>query len=522
MIKKSILAILAALFLLSNAANVHAQKLYLITGGDIQDAIIGKAAREDIKRFAGLFSLFKPDVQIVYYNQTQLWTGPDIYYSNNMKEAVLTAIQRCPAKPSDKIVFYWSGHGAYDRYGHYLFMPKGRGPRVMYRSEIMNALKRKGASLTVLITDSCHVYYETPVTAPACAPEPVIEEKCDEGIPPLFRSLFFNCRGEVNINSSRPGEKSYCTYNGSIFTSNFVRFASNNRDNNMGWNSFLKGVQQSIREDDDSRYIKEDQNFKVDQNICVWGYLPLLYSFPQTPCKIVKYEKKDDERSPFLPIFHPLYHPKKGDRIIAVNDTTIENAAHFNQIIRDAGIYIMLTLIDHQTGETINMATVLNPPGPNTRLGINIQDDPDGGVRVTGVLSGMPGERCYIMSSLYYLDDNDFWGYSAAMQSSEFYPEYGDRIISVNDTEIRDEAHFRQVIRDADTKVRLTVIDHRTAKKVNITTNLNPRGLTTRLGIYIQSDNLGGVMVTGVVPGSPGEKCYILNNDSDNPVRSDE
>ena len=123
MIKKSFFVLFAALFLLFNAAIAHAQKIYLFTGGDIHDPAIGKAAREDIQKFADLFSLFKPDKQIVYYNQTQLWTGPDIYYSNNVKEAILTAIRNCPAKPSDKIVFYWSGHGAYDQKGHFLFMP---------------------------------------------------------------------------------------------------------------------------------------------------------------------------------------------------------------------------------------------------------------------------------------------------------------------------------------------------------------------------------------------------------------
>ena len=523
MTKKSFFVLFAALFLLFNSAIAHAQKVYLLTGGDIHDSKIGVAVVEDIRKFASLFFLFEPDKQVVYYNQTQLWTGPDIFFSSNYKEAILTAIRKCPATSSDKIVFYWSGHGAYDQKGHYLFMPrpnKGVPRQVMYRSEIMNALKEKGASLTVLITDSCHIFHETLKSAPAFDGT----EKF-EGIPPLFRSLFFDCKGVVNINSSGLGEKSYCTPNGSIFTNNFVTYAYDNLNKYWDWKGFLNEVQKTVRED---RYyfFYDDKVRIINQNICVWGYLPALSKFSSSPWKILKSKEPFYEQFQFEPIFEPLYLPQKGDRIISVNDTKIRNSAHFNQVIRDIDTYATFTLIDHQTGKTMNLAMNLNPPGSNTRLGINIQDDPNGGVKVTGVKSGMPGEKCYIIMDKSILEDEfedpksvldaEFEDLECedSAQSSYIRPVYGDRIISVNNITILNEAHFRQIIRDSGDRITFTLIDRQTGKTMNLTANLNPPGLTTRLGIYVQNDSRGGVMVTGVKSGTPGEKCRMQTNSS--------
>ena len=231
---------------------------------------------------------------------------------------------------------------------------------------------------------------------------------------------------------------------------------------------------------------------------------------PGERCYILMDKPIDDEFKDleFRGSTQPSYiRPEYGDRIIAVNNIKIRDAAHYSQIIRGADTRITFTLIDRRTGKAMNLMADLNPPGSNTRLGIYIHSDARGGVMVTGVIAGSPGEKC-----LKLKDDNIPIGVRDSSSSSYICPEYGDRIISVNNITIRDAAHYSQVIRDADTRITFTLIDRRTGKTMNLMADLNPPGSNTRLGIYIQSAARGGVMVTGVIPGSPGEKCLKLNN----------
>lgn len=93
-----------------------------------------------------------------------------------------------------------------------------------------------------------------------------------------------------------------------------------------------------------------------------------------------------------------------------------------------------------------------------------------------------------------------------------YHPGYGDRITFVNNNEIRDEDHFRQVIRDSKSRVILNVIDHRTGKHYYLMTDLAPQGSNTRLGIYVEDSSHGGVVVTGVMSDTPGDKCRYLDN----------
>ena len=143
-----------------------------------------------------------------------------------------------------------------------------------------------------------------------------------------------------------------------------------------------------------------------------------------------------------------------------------------------------------------------------TRLGIYVQNDSRGGVMVTGVKSGTPGEKCRMQTNSSNasndINNNEQW--SAPI----YYLVKGDRIIYVNNIRIQNETHYRQVIRDADTQVTLTVIDYKTGRTCKLKTDLLPPGSTIRLGIYVQNDSRGGVMVTGVKSGTPGTKCRML------------
>ncbi len=404
MFNKRLLAVLlAGAFLFCNAIIVHAQVIYLFLDGAIQDPQIGRAVSHDLRNILLFLGESTPKNQLVIYNFGNSWKGPDVNSTSDTKNAILTAIQNCPAKSTDTIVFYWSGHGAYDKSGHYIFLPKGGKDRIMYRSEILSALQKKGASLTVLITDSCNVFHDySGHGAVVGAPLPEIDHAT-----PLISSLFLNCKGVVNINSSSPGEKSYCSsLAGSVFTINLYNSKFFNENKSMTWSSFLDDVQERMKED--------GSNQKID----ISGRLPSSTLSRESnnirPKNVFSNQSEhknkyslgkgyDDE--PSLPKGQwsdPKYYPENGDRIISVNDIPIRDEAHFRQVIKNADTQVMLTLIEHRKGKPYKMITNLNPPGSITRLGIYIQSDSRGGVRVTGVVPGTPGTRCR-----YLIDDDN-------------------------------------------------------------------------------------------------------------------
>jgi len=47
----------------------------------------------------------------------------------------------------DALVFYWSGHGAFDREGHFLHLPKGGN---LYRSTLLGAMKKKQPAMAAV------------------------------------------------------------------------------------------------------------------------------------------------------------------------------------------------------------------------------------------------------------------------------------------------------------------------------------------------------------------------------------
>ncbi|MBQ6614942.1 MAG: caspase family protein [Thermoguttaceae bacterium] len=454
--------------------NPH-QKVYVFCEGDYNDSKIGRAVEVSTNDIHSLFKWNLPEQQIVIYNDSNEWTGPDFRTSgDNVADDIMTAIRNCPAGPSDTIVFYWFCHGSFDERGHVLWLSANRKIS-MYRSKLRNALLAKNARLTVLMTEACHSYYPMPIQSlPAAA-------KVVHNVPPLFNTLFFNNSGLVDFNTSSPGQTSWCHTNlGGFFTHFFCDYIWVHLDNAISWKTLLDNVQSDVLNYPDYR-TPNNKMFRHTHHYYYW-------SLPGCDDRIVNQKWSE-----------PNYHPRNGDRITYVNNNEIQDEDHFRQVIRDSDrSRVVLNIVDRKTGKTYYMMTDLEPQGSTSRLGIYVEDAPQGGVTVTGVMSGTPGERCR------FLDNGDcLIGYS----EPKYYPENEDRIIAVNNTEIWDEDHFRQVIRDSETRVILTVIDHESGDRYYLMTSLNPKGSTSRLGIYVEDSPEGGVSVTGFMSGSPGARC---------------
>ena len=258
---------------------IHAQKFYLFTGGDVRDKVLGSAIEESFSSIRDCIEWSLPPKYLARYNDPNSgWNGPEVNHSQNTRRDILTAINRCPAGPNDTIFFYWCGHGAYNVQNgekkHYLLMPRGGGKVGMYRSEILGALKRKHPRLVVLITDSCNSFQK--LEEPVCEPcEPACEplgEPEEPKITPLFLSLFFQCRGTVDVNSSDWNQKAAILEGGqSIFS---LKLLDNlNALDPATWEVFLQRVNEDMNYHIEAlEELGEDQEIeKTIQSIRIWS-----------------------------------------------------------------------------------------------------------------------------------------------------------------------------------------------------------------------------------------------------------
>ncbi len=154
------------------------------------------------------------------------WTGVNLYENNainslytspnNLNRArfssqydpfdgLLKALSVCPATSNDALVVFWSGHGEYVGDEHYLVAANGKK---IARKKVLQAMKARGARLTVLLTDCCASEYDPSnnlaLNLGSFEVAPVTAETT-----PLFDELFLRYRGVVDVNSSSKGQKAF-------------------------------------------------------------------------------------------------------------------------------------------------------------------------------------------------------------------------------------------------------------------------------------------------------------------------
>jgi hypothetical protein len=115
---------------------------------------------------------------------------------------LLQAIGNRDIASNDALLVYYCGHGAFYGDQHALELPSGDRLR---RSELLDAMKRKGARLSVLLTDSCANELEGPLAKPYMMPDmnpPYLARN-------VCRYLFFRGEGVVDINSASRGQTAF-------------------------------------------------------------------------------------------------------------------------------------------------------------------------------------------------------------------------------------------------------------------------------------------------------------------------
>ena len=237
---------LFVLILALSPASRHAEaaRVHLIAVGDTLDKKIGDEVNEDIQHLTGFLvrsgrkSLLPPKMLI----------GPEC----NPK-AIAKALDQIDIQPNDAIVFYYTGHGAYDATnGQFMEIPRLGENRYVSRTAIRDKLKglvdARQIRLAVLMTDMCNL--QKIINVP---PWPMPGVGAAAGIPaddddPIFKALFVESVGFVDVTSASANEGAaiypkFVSVNnqmadGSIFSTVVTDFMAANYNQRFSWRYF--------------------------------------------------------------------------------------------------------------------------------------------------------------------------------------------------------------------------------------------------------------------------------------------
>lgn len=203
----------AIFFLLSVSAS--AQTIHLILAADLrggdQAPDSGVSWRQGIACDAeNIKSVFLAQVPFRNFRLTEI-NGEEV-----TPESILESVKSLEVEPDDTLVFYYSGHAAYDDRrdtGHYFqLMTRSGEPTALARTEVLRALGAKKARLNVLLTDCCNVFADLPQRTTSISRS----ANRPAEFSPLMRRLFLAPAGTVDITSSGIGELSFVDSPGKI------------------------------------------------------------------------------------------------------------------------------------------------------------------------------------------------------------------------------------------------------------------------------------------------------------------
>jgi hypothetical protein len=185
----------------------QAGKIVVLLIGATDDGKVGPAVEDALM---GIENALAENTQAMHLAQEPVQvTGADVTQAK-----ILAAIGKLAVKPGDTLLCYLNCHGGFDPKvrdysdGHHFNMADGR---VLLRADLRQALEKKGAKLTCLITDACNVY------SPLALPEALPYTEAPRNL--RFESLFLRPAGFVDITSSKQGQYSFTGIFGPTFES---------------------------------------------------------------------------------------------------------------------------------------------------------------------------------------------------------------------------------------------------------------------------------------------------------------
>jgi len=375
-------------------------------------------------------------------------------------DAILAAIRSIPSDSGDTILFFYSGHGAYDdRDGHYFSFsgPDGHLPR----SRVLQAIQRKRPRLGILISDCCYSFLK----APAAEMAPYVQRPA--ATTPLFMALLFESRGIVDITSSEKGQSSFVhdkPEDGSLFAAALWQFLDQNRSRSLPWKHVFEQVRDKAAREFREMY-PQGVNGQFAQTAWAFSLAPPPErppsGQPQTPSGGTRFgvtaveNRGDGVRVTRVRSDYPgtrcevissgqILRLEPGDVILSVNGRPLRNLRDYWNLVKASPSIMEFTVRDRSDGQVLHLKTSLDTP-KGTRFGITAVENGGDGVRVTVVRSGYPGSR------------------GTRIQTGEtFSIEVGDVLLSINGQDLHNTRDFVSAVGTSPREMRYTVRDRRT------------------------------------------------------------
>jgi hypothetical protein len=153
-------------------------------------------------------------------------------------EKILDHYARLQTGPDECLFFYYTGHGGTEKKrGHALIMGARGRERLLFRSDLLKALKAKNAGLVVCLTDCCSTVFELP------NPVRITVAGSTQRLHPVMEALFFRSRGVVDITAAEYDTGALCDNElGSFMTAAFKKVVlaePRGKDGLLTWQEFF-------------------------------------------------------------------------------------------------------------------------------------------------------------------------------------------------------------------------------------------------------------------------------------------
>ena len=160
-----------------------ATRLHVLLVGDTADPEIGGSVSVDLRTMRAAVEVGVPEARRTLTTLSGAEVTPD---------GILARVRALEVLPTDALLLYYAGHGAWAEAGPYLRMAGGK---ILDRAALVTALRAKGPRLVVLLTDCCSTYVGKTALYAMPLPDPSV-----------WRDLFFRHRGLVDVTAARRGQ----------------------------------------------------------------------------------------------------------------------------------------------------------------------------------------------------------------------------------------------------------------------------------------------------------------------------
>ncbi len=530
--RNTVLTTIALLLAITQTAHAG-RKLHVIVAADANDPTIGRYCDTDARAIKTLFatSVYMDELNIV-----------DIPVSQLNSAGVQTAIRNAGIRPKDAVLFYYTGHGNYARDGKHYMVANNKW---ISRAVVVSALRERGAGLAVLMTDACFNFNDVPAPGGSTFPTKRLLNTA-----PLFRKLFFETNGFIDLSSCQRDEKAATHPDpslGSVFTKAFVDTMNLKQAmSTVTWQAIVDDVSQEtsrqfqLQHPDGETIETGTGNFinqrsqtvaKLVFNISPHAPVPDASKVPglpqptpgadSAPIKTVDLQFQID---PYSGRTHEtrttiIYDPSTG------RTTTRPGRREFKGIasvvkasdnteywrwpqVRDPDIVVGdPTYVQKRNRVPESGAPKPRPMEPpsngarqisSPRLGLSVSNHSGQGVLIRKVTAGGPTTKCVGT-------DGRIWRLEA-----------GDAITKINSRSIANVNEFATAARTSPQLMGILVVGHDGESHqmtVTLKTATPPKppapvpGKGPRFGVTVSTQAGTGIIVTSVVPGSPATKC---------------